>query len=349
MCNGCGSIVILGGGVAGSVLAYLVKRNNIDVHLYDITPRYTKACGEAIPVQIISVLEENTVPRPYIVSKVSVFSIYNPAGKIIRRVEFDKPIWYIVDKGEWLNRLRESVGTRLIRKKIECSSLGISGLVFDARGPFSSKGFKIVVWQAYMENVIGLSEEALQIIDFRRSPGLVWAFSKGRVINIGGGFVDISDPKSISIKMLEKIFNIDIDKYIIKDNYSILTLIPQIRLYDKDCIRVGEAAGLVMSLGGEGIRPAILSAIAAYKSLNKMDDNITFNLNNYVSILRPLIYQVRLNRYIFEIGAMLGQNMVEKILGGVSKELLEEWLSGDLGLKTQLAGLIHSVTKAILS
>ncbi len=343
------SITVLGGGVAGSVLAYLAKRGNLDVQLYDIVPRYAKACGEAIPAQISQFLLKNGVPEPPIVDKIRVFSIYGPLGKIVRRVVFEKPVWYIIDKGKWLDRLRASVGTRLVKEKQECGSPGLSGIVFDARGPFSSEGAKIVVWQAYVENMIGIREEALQVVDFRYSPGLVWAFSKGNEINVGGGFVGVNNPRYRSIGILEKIFNINnIDKYIIKENYSILTLIPRIKIFEKNCIRLGEAAGLIMSLGGEGIRPAILSAIAAYKSLKISNNVLSLDINEYVTRIRPLIYQARLHRLIFRIGASLGQQTIEKILGKVDEDMLEEWFSGNLGLKTRLTKLIHNIIGALL-
>ena len=336
--------------MAGSVLAYLAKRGNVAVHLYDIVPRYTKACGEAVPAWILRVLAENNIPEPPIVDEIRVFSIYGPLGKLVRHVEFKKPIWYIIDKSKWLNRLRASVGTRLVKGRQECGSPGLRGIVFDARGPFSSGGSKIVVWQAYMENVVGIRGEALQVVDFRYSPGLVWAFSKGDKINIGGGFVGANNPRYTSIRILEKIFNMDnINKYIVKENYSILTLIPRIKILEKNCIRLGEAAGLIMSLGGEGIRPAILSAIAAHKSLKISDNGLSFNTDEYISRIRPLIYQVRLNKLVLGVGANLGQQFIEKILGKVDENMLEEWFSGNLGLHTRLTKLIYNITKALFS
>ncbi len=349
MHDGYNSITVLGGGVAGSVLAYLAKRDDLAVYLYDIVPRYTKACGEAIPAWLSQVLLKNGVPEPPIVDKIRVFSIYSPLGKMVRRVMFKKPVWYIIDKGKWLDKLRASVRIRLVKGKRECGSPGLTGIAFDARGPFSSEGAKIVVWQAYMENMIGIWEEALQVVDFRHSPGLVWAFSKGDEINIGGGFVGVNNPRYRSIEILEKIFNINnINKYIIKENYSILTLIPRIKIFEKNCVRLGEAAGLIMSLGGEGIRPAVLSAIAAYKSLKISSNALSLDINKYVAQIRPLIYQARLHRLVFRISARLGQQTIEKILGKVDEDILEEWFSGNLGLKTKLTKLIHNIIGALL-
>ena len=339
-------VKIIGAGVAGSILSYLLKRSGLTVDLYDITPNYVKPCGEAIPAWVLGLLGEQGITVPRIIEPIKVFSIYGGSGDLIRRVEFSEPVWYIIDKAEWINKLRRSVGLVINKKRLKCEIMG-NEFIFDARGPFSSQGAKMLVWQADAENSFGLKNEAIQVIDFRKAPGLVWAFSRGDYLNIGGGIYGGVNQKLYSIKVLEKILGGRIK--IINERYSLITLLPRISIPSGNCIKLGEAAGLVMSLGGEGIRPAILSAISAYKSVRVTSKGLSFSYESYIRGVHDLIYQVRLHNLIFRIALVTGQGIVEKILGSVEDELMREWLSGQLGLSSSLPKILHGVLKSLLS
>ena len=342
-------VTVLGAGVAGATFSYLARRKGIEVNAYDVTQHYAKPCGEAIPSWVTRLLGEYGIPLPRVIEEVKLFSIYNYRGELVRRIDFNKAIWYIINKAEWIDRIRSAIGVKPVDygfMNIACRS---AGLVFDARGPFSSEGAKIVVWQADMENIVGVSEESIQVIDFSKGPGLVWVFSKGDMLNIGGGFYGETNPRARSIRLINKVLNTkDVEKHILREKYSILTLVPELRIAERNCIRLGESAGLIMSLGGEGIRPALLSALYAYKSLENNGDSVFFDLARYHRYLVPVIHQVRLNKLIFRLGAILGQGFVEKVLRNIDENMLEEWFSGNLGLKTRLAETLYRVLKIII-
>ena len=42
-------VAILGGGVAGSLLAYMLSKVNYDVTIFDINEKYIKPCGDVVP------------------------------------------------------------------------------------------------------------------------------------------------------------------------------------------------------------------------------------------------------------------------------------------------------------
>ncbi|BEP17612.1 NAD(P)/FAD-dependent oxidoreductase [Pyrofollis japonicus] len=341
---------IIGAGVAGSIMAYLATMNGFVVETYDISPSYTKPCGEAFPLWLLGVLDKWNVPRPPIYDRIHVFKIYDENLNMIRVIESKEPVWAIIDKAVWINNIRNKVGIKTIREQIKCSSdIDDNVLFFDARGPFASKGQKVLVWQALAKNRIGISGEAIQVIDFGGAPGLVWVFSKGDTINIGGGFLGNNTPRARSLKIISRLLGEQVENSILEEKHSIVTILPEISLGSGNCIRVGEAAGLVMSLGGEGIRPAVLSAIAAFESLKYSGDGeLSFGWNSYREKLRPLIYQVRINKLIFGMSASLGSAFAKKVLASLDDDILIEWFKGQLGLKTSLPKLTGFILKSLL-
>jgi flavin-dependent dehydrogenase len=341
---------VIGAGVAGSIMAYLATMNGLAVETYDISSSYTKPCGEAFPLWLLGVLDKWNVPRPPIHDRIHVFKIYDENLNMIRVIESKEPVWAIIDKAAWINKIRDMVGIKTIREQIKCSS-DINGnvLFFDARGPFASKGRKVLVWQALAKNRVGVSGEAIQVIDFREAPGLVWMFSKGDTINIGGGFLGSNAPRARSLRVISRLFGEQVETSILEEKYSLVTIMPEISLGGNNCIRVGEAAGLVMSLGGEGIRPAVLSAIAAFESLRRSENGVlSFDWNSYREKLRPLIYQVRINKLIFSVSASLGSTFAKKVLASLDDDILVEWFEGQLGLKTSLPKLVGFILKSLL-
>ncbi|MEM0188676.1 MAG: NAD(P)-binding protein, partial [Saccharolobus sp.] len=42
-------VAILGGGVSGSLLAYMLSKVNYDVTIFDINEKYIKPCGDIVP------------------------------------------------------------------------------------------------------------------------------------------------------------------------------------------------------------------------------------------------------------------------------------------------------------
>jgi flavin-dependent dehydrogenase len=329
------NVAIVGAGVAGSILAYILYREGFkDIHVYDMCIRYRKPCGESVPAWVIDdILEKNSIPIPEKLNNIMKIIFLDHDGKVLNGCESSKPIWYIIDKSGWVERLRANVPLEVKPVRHIKGLCSTYDLVVDARGPFGSQGGKVVAWRAYVRNILGLRDEAIIILDWRYGPGLIWLFPYGKsYLNVGGGFNGVKDPKGLTLKTLMKLYGIGF-RDIEAEAYSLVTVKPKLRLWEKPCImRVGEAAGLVMALGGEGIRPAIISSIAAVKALLANNDKLCLNdiKRLYFKELRRLSAQARFQKRLLSFAGVLGVKTVYKLLSKASQDLLCMWLRGDL-------------------
>ncbi|ABM81061.1 NAD(P)/FAD-dependent oxidoreductase [Hyperthermus butylicus] len=319
-----GEVCILGAGVAGSVLAYLLSKRGVRIRVYDMWRSYVKPCGEAIPSWLLEVIDKHGLPRPRILNTVKRYVIIGSDGRVVREVEFKDPPWLIIDKSEWINRLRAEVN--IIVKPVR--SYPRRGIVVDSRGPFSSRGGKIVVWRAYGKVEKLADDEAYIVIDWSRGVGLAWVFPHGDKANFGGGFAGVSEPRRYTVKLLSKAGLINTDK-VEGEAYSILTIPPRIDLGSDNVVRVGEAAGLVMSLGGEGIRPAVLSAIAL-ASVVKLEDELVLDVKLYRRLVHGLVREAKLHARILKFASLLGEKAAYRALTMASDSLLKSWFEGKL-------------------
>lgn len=329
-------IIVVGSGVAGSIFSYKVLEQYRQCRellvVYEISKKYTKPCGEAIPVGALKILEENEIPRPPIITYVKHYLI--KVNEHEHDIEFEKPVWVIVEKSKWINSIREKISANIVLQPYRMNQKTTNKyLVIDARGPFANPERSIVVWQAYAEAFWPKDSVLLYFVLSTHVFGLVWIFpNRNGLVNIGGGFRGVTDPKPLSIKYLSYTIN---NIKIIREKYSIININPRVTLFTNNIIRIGEAAGLVMPLGGEGIRPAIYSAMAAVKSLVSSGCKIMFDKYQYANILWPLVSQVRLQKLLMYM-AEKHPSIAARLLIRADKELLHQWLEGGIRRRSLL-------------
>ncbi len=334
---GVSRVVIVGAGVAGSILGYILLRRGFTVEVYDIVKSYSKPCGESTPSWLVDrVLASRGLPKPKLLSTIETFVLLDHKGGEIRRCECGRPVWYIIDKAEWVNSLRENVGVRVRGVRSLEGACGGSCVVVDARGPFSSHGVKVVVWRAYTRNLLGLKNEAILVLDWRPGAGVVWLFPYGgRLLNLGGGFIGVRQPRQYVLSLLEELYGFKQDD-IISESYSMVTVKPIVRLREAPCVfRVGEAAGFVMALGGEGIRPAVLSAVSLADALEAGNGCVDV-FERYRTAVKKLRREVMLQRRLLTLAEVLGVNLAYKLLRRASDQLLLNWFSGRLSSWMQI-------------
>jgi len=334
---------IVGAGVAGSLLALLLERDGVEVRLYDLRAYYSKPCGEALPLAGLRLLEDAGVEKPRVKGWVRVFEFYSSSLRLLRVFESSEPIWAIIDKAGWVNRLREEVAVEVRPVRSPGRLRGDHGLVVDARGPFSSRGEKIVVWRAYAD--LALGEKAVMILDFKQL-GLAWAFPYGSTANIGGGFQAIPNPREKAYGLLSRLLG---SFEVFDEAYSMVTLKPRIALVRDGVLSVGEAAGFVQSLGGEGIRPAIESALNLYHAIvGGMEERSLEGVGvaervagEYRRLSSGLIREVKASSLLL---SMLQRftGMGERMLRNASDKLLQLWLTGRLRERARLAWSLAS-------
>lgn len=264
-------VKILGLGPSGAALGSALGEAAVE----ERNKHYYKACGEAVPV------ETPLVSREFVVDKVRRYRFFlgdSPIGE----VSYGKPRWYIVDKSAWVESLRAA-----IRPGGEDD-----GIVVDARGPYASRGEKLIVVMAYVEGIKRDDETA----DFIYPPGLAgffWIFPHGGLYNVGGGFLGVADPTPLVKNFVSKLGG---RIKILKG--APLTVMPEVDLGIEGRYKVGEAAGLVYPLTGEGIRPGVISALALADSLGTRKP-----LDEYRRKIAPVVKQIQLQKRLLRLAS----------------------------------------------
>lgn len=277
----------------------------------ELSRQYFKACGEAVPV------ETPLVDPEFVVDKVRRFKFYL-WRKEVGEVTYLKPRWYIVNKKAWVESMRDE---NLAGETPE--------VLVKAGGPYQSVGEKIYVARAYIEG-IKLEDETAYFIFPQDSIGFYWVFPHGGVYNIGAGFIGVSNPVPYIYEFIERWLG---GGRVIDMRAAPLTIVPQITLYDGESFRIGEAAGLIYPLTGEGIRPGIISAIELAKALGTRHP-----LRNYRRAVWRIIRQVEFQKRILRLAQRLlakGRTPIEFIEDSILREYIEE----NLGAKTLFIAL----------
>ncbi|MCH4815033.1 MAG: NAD(P)/FAD-dependent oxidoreductase [Saccharolobus sp.] len=262
-------IAILGGGVAGSTLAYLLSRISNEVTIFDINQHYVKPCGDIVP---------NVYTPPFNWNEtfgIKRFSFYIDGEKIYD-VEYRHTKWLVIDKWKWINDMRKS------SKIIVTHDLNIKDFdyVIDSRGPYPMDREVVYTTRAIIETE-EFDDEAILEFDTRYT-GFYWIFpSRENEYNIGAGFLEYKNSKELLYYYLRKKFN----NFEIKDVRGAPISIGSVK---NKKLRIGEARGLVFPLSGEGIRPSAISAEYAFEAIYKEKDLDEF-LNDKLSIIEKRI------------------------------------------------------------
>ncbi|MEZ0318919.1 MAG: NAD(P)/FAD-dependent oxidoreductase [Pyrobaculum sp.] len=313
------SAKVVGLGPSGSV--FLLRRRGFGV---DFSKRYVKACGESVPV------ETPMVEGRYVVDKVRIFRFFL-WDREVGEVSYSKPRWYIIDKGRWVESMRARAPT--------------GGDTYDvlvkAGGPYQSLGGKITVVRFYVEGARRPLDETADFIFSRDAVGFYWVFPHGGVLNVGGGFLGVDNPVPHVKKFVEKRLG---GGRVVDVRGAPLTVKPRVVLHDGEGFRIGEAAGLVYPLTGEGIRPGVLSAIALAEALSTKKP-----LEEYRRKVAPIVKQVEFQKKLLAFAtkaARRGTALLELADDGVLKDYVEENLSAKT-LFTLLAKRPVAATKLV--
>ncbi|MUM63938.1 NAD(P)-binding protein [Acidianus infernus] len=255
-------IAIIGGGVSGSYLAYLLSNSGYDVTLFDIKEKYFKPCGDVVP----------NIYKPKFEWKIKYY-IKNFAfyldGERIYDVSYRNPKWIVIDKSGWINSMRKNVN-QVISTNVDKSKFD---LIIDAKGPYDMDRQVVYTTRALIETN-EFSDEA--VLEFNtKFTGFFWIFpDEEGVLNVGAGFIENKNSKDILLNYIKNKFK----------DYKILDLrgAPiSIGGVKSKSLKIGEARGLVFPMSGEGIRPSAISAEIAYEAITKgrnFDEYLSYNL-----------------------------------------------------------------------
>ena len=247
-------IAVIGGGVAGSLLSYLIKtRTNFDIKLFDIREKYSKPCGDVVP-NIYS------PPIPWDVKfRIKRFAFYLD-GELISEIEYRSAKWLVIDKWGWINKMREKVGV----VHISHFNKNEFDYVIDAKGPYDMDREVVYTTRALVRTN---KFDDIAMFEFNtKYTGFYWVFpSEEGVLNIGAGFLEYKNSKELVLNYIKDKYK---DAQVLDLRGAPISISP---IKDKR-FRIGEARGLVFPLSGEGIRPSAISAEVAFEALYKGKD-----------------------------------------------------------------------------
>ena len=279
---------VIGAGPAGAAFAYFASLKGYKVNVYEMLPAPgLKPCGWAVPEKVNEILR---IPSELVLTEIRGFRVYLD-GRLVGEKR-ESGVWgYIVNKPLLIRYLLEQVERVEYRVRARVDKRGLvvggepradSGSVVVAAGNLWSGAprDRIYALQALLEFDRRLEEPDTVEIWFDSSMvGYYWFFPEGgKRARVGvGGY---EEPKCL-LERLERFLR---EHPVAKlgtcvepaRGSHIVVSGPQQHLMDGSPPVIGEAAGLVYPISGEGIRPALesgkklLEALEGGKQLSKL-------------------------------------------------------------------------------
>lgn len=290
-------VLIVGGGPAGSTLAYSLKNSGLKIGILDkkTFPRQ-KICAGWVTPEVMRVLniDLDDYANDRVLQKISGFKISQLGQKQVESHYSGEPVSYGIRRIEFDDYLLQRCGAELILNeafdKMESASEGWlvndnykANLVIGAGGHYcpvaraiDSKGVSelaVVAQEAEFEMTAqqkascSIREEVPELFFTPDLKGYGWVFRKGDYLNIGLGREDKSRLSSHVKKFCDylvaqgKIPEDIVEKY---NGHAYLLYNHAVReMVADNVLLIGDSAGLAYPQSGEGIRPAVESAMIA--------------------------------------------------------------------------------------
>ncbi|GAB6147895.1 NAD(P)-binding protein [Stetteria hydrogenophila] len=302
--------IVVGAGPAGAAAAARLARLGYSVTVYEAHERLAvKPCGMGIPaVEDLPV----AVPKDSVLAEVRGVKLYvdgEPAVEIHGRVN-----GYIVDKSRMLESIIVESGAELVtrsfydvrRRSVKTRGSRVdldrwSGRILLAGGWAYYPGEKIAAVQVH-GRVKDLEPDVLEIMFDTELIGYYWIFPLGdkRRAEIGvGGYADprkLIDMLNAFIKRSGRV------EGVYGPPQGALIAVGGVNARREGPVYlVGEAAGFVLPLTGEGIRPAMISGWAAAEALASGRDPVKAQLSTRIA--RAIRVQRRILEYVKRLPA----------------------------------------------
>ena len=290
-------VLIVGGGPAGSTLAWKLKRAGLDVLILDkkTFPRDKTCAGWVTPAVLETLqLDHADYRQARVLQPIRSFMTGTIGDRPVS-TRYDEIVSYGIRRYEFDDYLLKRCGARLALGE-PFKSLGREGdgwvvndkirapLVVGAGGHFCPVARYLGANLGADERIVAAQEIEFEMSAAQRAScavaedrpelyfcedlkGYGWVFRKGNYLNIGLGYEDnhkLGERVSAFCNTLIQQGRIpaDIPTKFHGHAYLLYPLAPR-RLVDDGLLLIGDAAGLAYAQSGEGIRPAIESAIFA--------------------------------------------------------------------------------------
>lgn len=306
-------VSIVGGGPAGCSAGIFLSKNGFDVVIYEKSLNKRKVCGGNLSWRVIN-------RYGFLLDKIKL----NPINKWHldfdgKRFEFcfKRPICYVSDRLELDRNLRniaKDCGIRVVNKDVDIGVMD-SDIVIDARGFTSSPRPAIAI-----SSICKLKDSRFSLI-YRRGlvrTGYFWIFPMDeKTANVGVGclqkdlklsLTDLFDHfiEGLGAKVIEKsaapISVGGIEKMLGFCNGRELIL------------KVGEAAGLINPVIGEGIYHALKSGELAAKALQKSNPLKSYNEMIKKEFSTEFLLSKQSRRLLLPVPAAIEKNVFKFLL-----------------------------------
>ncbi len=340
-----GRVAVIGYGPAGMGLVEGLVRGGYDpekITVFAGDRSYSKPCGEAVLSERLAYLS----PKPPITNRVVRFHIGLLGGKVWLHT-FNEPHWVIIDKKRWLGlgmkrHYGMGVSFEYIRVRPE-KAFGMGfDVVFDARGPFTTSALeKIPVYNIIGDyGVWGRDRVAILMDPFKI--GFFWLFPSGdSMVNLGYGSLRGHAGYDDVLVIAEKMFGIR-KMAIVKKRAAPVTIGGLDRSpYSGKLGRVGEAAGYVYPLTGEGIAPSYIHGYHIglfYAKENSLEK--AYSLAEKTEPLKTVRKGIEFQRMLLEKVRLMPPNVRFKAMSCLGSSSYRSLLSEKIGYRTLLSTML---------
>jgi len=320
--------------VAGSYLASQASRLGMDVVLFEARERYFKPCGEVVPTSL-----SNIIPGRLVRTSIRRYRFYVD-GELAEELSYSESKWLIIDKAEMVHGFlaeAEERGARILFRALRPGGeeeFLEGGVVVDARGPYSPIPRRTIMLARMILEEAEVDGETVELWFDSRRVGFYWVFPHGRgEANIGAGFIGEDHPHMLLEEF--KASHPLLSEARVRDLRAAPLTIMGGSPYYKGMLAVGEAAGLVYPLTGEGIRPAILSAQALLHALRRAGGRGSreYAAQLYRDSVGRMVSDIRVQRTLLARFRSLSSSGRRRLLKMLPRELWEKiYVEGSLSL-----------------
>ncbi|HKD65015.1 MAG TPA: NAD(P)/FAD-dependent oxidoreductase [Candidatus Acidoferrales bacterium] len=356
------SVLIVGGGPAGSSCAWQLCRAGIDVAILDKAtfPR-NKICGGWITLPVFDELAIDAADyaRANVLQPITGFRT-SMMGDRETETDYHEPISYGIRRSEFDDYLLKRSGARLI-EGTPLSSIERTGdewlvnarikdrqiktqLIIGAGGHFCPVA-RFLGSKSTVENAVAAQETEFEMNAEQQSKcsiraeipelyfcadmrGYGWCFRKGDFINIGLGRLDkhsLGAHITAFIEFLRRTKKITFDLHSKLFGHAYLLYGRSNRkIVDNGILLIGDAAGMAYSQSGEGIRPAIESGLLAAKAITEVQGSYRReNLYRYRTLLTN-----RFGSLHDDWSVQIGRRLPPPLMNSLGRALLAtKWFS----------------------
>jgi len=268
--------VIVGAGPAGASLAHYLSKYGIEAKVYEaLSSPGRRPCAWGVPRQIEKFLPLRKEHVLNIIDSIDLYLDY----RLLYTADFKGGWGYIIDKPNWLKGLLESSNAK-VRYKRRVNLNDVSRLASDGavvaiavgRHASNAKDLKLNVVEYLMETSSWPSNKIEFWFD-SAFVGYTWVFPRGeREVSVGvGGFQDFSTLKRHLDAFVSKHPKLQsAKKRRVLGDVIVVSGLARGKLSPwKNAYAIGEAAGAVFPITGEGIRPSVITSFALAEAIHR--------------------------------------------------------------------------------